>query len=131
MATTEEWVAAVAKIRGYVKTYLGLKSLNAKQQAALQTDLATLDKDLAALSASLQAAQPLSADQIWARFLDAEDAVLIAQGKPAGRDGAERGSVTRDEAIAIVNGLGIPGALETLAAAGYGFGPEPPAGTIA
>ena len=53
--TTQEWVAAVAKIRGYVKKYLGQKSLNAKQQAALQTDLATLDKDLAALAVSLQA----------------------------------------------------------------------------
>ena len=73
----------------------------------------------------------LSADAIWAKFLDAEDAVLIARGQPAGREGAERGAVSRDEALAIVAGLGIPDALDILASGGYGFGSEPPKGTIA
>ena len=34
---------------------------------------------------------PLTYDQETVIFLDAEDKLLIAQGKPAGRDGAERG----------------------------------------
>lgn len=60
--TTAEWVAAVAKMRKLVGVYLGLKSLNARQQAALQTDLVTLDKDLAGLGASLQASTQAATD---------------------------------------------------------------------
>ncbi len=69
--------------------------------------------------------------QIYAKFLDAADAVLIHEGKPHGRDGAERGSLTRDQCLAIVAGLGIPNALEILAAGGYSFGPAPAPATIA
>jgi hypothetical protein len=68
--TTAEWIAAVAKIRGYVKTYLGLKTLTPHQQESLQIDLGTLDKDLAELSASLQAADAWKAGQ---------DAAIAAQ----------------------------------------------------
>lgn len=54
--TTEEWVAAVAKMRKLVGVYLGLKTLNARQQKALAIDLKTLDTDLAGLGASLSKA---------------------------------------------------------------------------
>jgi hypothetical protein len=56
MAT--DFVAAVAKMRGYVGVYLAALAkgpLNAKQAASLETDLKTLDADLAALSTALSA----------------------------------------------------------------------------
>jgi hypothetical protein len=58
MAT--DFVAAVAKMRGYVGVYLAALAkgpLNAHQAASLETDLKTLDADLAALAVSLAAPQ--------------------------------------------------------------------------
>ena len=104
----------------------------AHQLAHVAADLATAAAPAAPLVVVVPASPAvLTADQVWAKFLDAEDAVLIARGQPAGREGAERGAVSRDEALAIVAGLGIPDALDILASGGYGFGPEPLKGTIA
>jgi len=129
MAT--DFVAAVAKMRGYVGVYLAALAkgpLDAKQAAALETDLKTLDADLVALGAALAAppkaaAVPTSAppaapatggpltqaqiDAAYLVFLDAEDVVLKAQGKPFGRDGAPRGALTPDEQIAIATQAGV------------------------
>jgi hypothetical protein len=43
----------------------------------------------------------LTHDEEYAVFLDAADAALVAAGKPAGRDGATRGSLTLGECIDI------------------------------
>ena len=51
-----DWIAAVKKMKGYVDTYLAIPNPTPKQKAALQTDLKTLDVDLAALAAAQQAA---------------------------------------------------------------------------
>lgn len=54
--TTAEAIAAVNRIRGYVKVYLNVKgSLSEHQRASLETDLGTLDKDLGELAESLDA----------------------------------------------------------------------------
>ncbi len=50
------WIAAIATMRKLVGVYLALGgNLNAKQAAALATDLATLDRDLKGLADSLAA----------------------------------------------------------------------------
>lgn len=50
----------------------------------------------------------LTYDEETVIFLDAEDKVLIAQGKPAGRDGAERGSLPLYTHIQMAEDLGLP-----------------------
>ena len=51
MASLETLVANVAKIAGFVKVYLKVPVLNARQKAALAKNLAQLDTNLAALLA--------------------------------------------------------------------------------
>lgn len=110
---------------------------NPHNTAALQRNLDLIETRLGAGSEPVVLNAPTTPvavptpAQLYAMFLDAADKVLIAEGKPAGRDGAERGSLTRDQCLAIVAGLGIPNALEILAAGGYTFGPAPAPGTIA
>lgn len=134
MAT--DWAAAVSRMRALVQVYLDALAkgpLNVKQAQSLATDLRTLDRDLAGLHAELDkpavnpAAPTTTFDQAYAKFLDAADAALIAAGKPAGRDGAERGAMTRDECIALAKSIGV---LDALGGPDF-FGPEPPAGTLA
>lgn len=61
----------------------------------------------------IAAAEPPEADwsgswnEAYARWLDAADEALIAAGKPAGRDGAERGALNREESIAIAKRIGV------------------------
>ena len=50
-ATLAELIANVASIRKLIGVYLAVKEPNAKQRAALATDLKQLDKNLAALAA--------------------------------------------------------------------------------
>ena len=63
--------------------------------------------------------------EAYDRWLDAADEVLIAAGKPAGRDGAERGSMNREESIALAKKIGVYDELEGL------WGPEPGPGVQA
>ena len=64
-------------------------------------------------------------DEAYARWLDAADEVLIAAGKPAGRDGAERGAMNREESIALAKKIGVYDELDGL------WGPEPGEGVSA
>jgi hypothetical protein len=50
MASFNEALANVIKIRGFIGIYLKVPTLNAKQKAALATNLAQLDKNLATLA---------------------------------------------------------------------------------
>lgn len=54
------------------------------------------------------------------RFIEGADELLIAQGKPAGHDGAERGSLTRKECVDLATELGV---LDELGGADF-FGPD-------
>jgi hypothetical protein len=63
--------------------------------------------------------------EAYDRWLDAADEVLIAAGKPAGREGAERGAMDREESIALAKKIGVYDELEGL------WGPEPGPGVSA
>jgi hypothetical protein len=63
--------------------------------------------------------------EAYDRWLDAADEVLIAAGKPAGRDGAERGAMDREESIALAKKIGVYDELDGL------WGPEPAEGVKA
>lgn len=123
--TTLQITADVAKMRGYIATYLNVPVLNDRQRAALATDLKTLDADLAQLEQSLKVATPISIDAPAAApsapadatltydeetpiFLDAEDELLKAEGKPYGRDGAERGALPLSVHIDLARKLNLP-----------------------
>jgi hypothetical protein len=67
-------------------------------------------------------------DEAYARWLDAADEALIAAGKPAGRDGAERGSLDRAESIAIAKRIGV---FDELGGDNGIWGPEPGPGVSA
>ena len=62
--------------------------------------------------------------EAYARFIEGADELLIAQGKPAGHDGEERGSLTRKECIDLATSLGV---LDELGGPNF-FGPELPGG---
>ena len=62
--------------------------------------------------------------EAYDRWLDAADEVLIAAGKPAGRDGAERGSMDREESIALAKKIGVYDELDGL------WGPETPGASL-
>ena len=51
MASLETLIGNVVTIRGFIGVYLKVPTLNARQKAALATNLAQLDKNLAALAA--------------------------------------------------------------------------------
>ena len=53
MATLEELIANVSKIRRFVGVYLDVKEPTPKQRDALRVDLVQLDRNLAALTAAL------------------------------------------------------------------------------
>lgn len=57
MATLTELIENVVSMRKLIGVYLGVPRLNTRQQAALQTDMKRLDKNLAALAAYV-AAEP-------------------------------------------------------------------------
>ena len=104
----------------------------AHQLAHVAADLSNLADPVSVRVAVIPPAPAvLSADQVYAKFLDAADAALLAAGKPAGRDGAERGALSRGQAASLIAGIG-PDALSILKAGGYDIlGPEPEAGTLA
>lgn len=56
MGQNDQILTNIAKMRGYIATYLGVKGpLNARQRAALQTDLKTLDNLLAQMADAVSA----------------------------------------------------------------------------
>ena len=91
------------------------------------TRLATDEGSEAALAVAGQAEEDWSGtwQEAYDRWLDAADEVLIAAGKPAGRDGAERGSMDREESIALAKKIGVYDELDGL------WGPEPGEGVKA
>ena len=93
MAT--DFVAAVAKMRGYVGVYLAALAkgpLNAHQAASLETDLKTLDADLAALATALSAPAPTPAEDFSVQPADPPEVVFDPSTWPplAGTPGTVR-----------------------------------------
>lgn len=67
-------------------------------------------------------------DEAYAKWLEAADAALIAAGKPAGHDGAERGALDRETSIALAKSIGV---FDELGGDNGLWGPPPDAGTLA
>lgn len=60
-----------------------------------------------ARSESYAAAHPSDADRQWAAFVAAQDERLVALGRPAGHDGAERGALPWQENRDLAESLGL------------------------
>jgi hypothetical protein len=123
MATLETLIENVVSIRKLIGVYLGVPKLNTRQQAALQTDLVRLDKNLAALAAYKPEEQVkvavavvgppvydhvLTYDEEHVIFINAEDPILESLGRPFGHDGAERGALPLDAHIELAEKLNLP-----------------------
>lgn len=129
-------IAAITKQVGSLQR-LAKAPPSVKRSDAIATNVSSLLAQVQelsgnAVSAVVRASIPAPSDpqtfaQALATFLDAEDKVLIERGLPHGRNGAERGAMSRDEHIALATSLGV---LEALGGPDF-FGPAPEPGVLA
>lgn len=101
---TAAWIAAVAKMRKLVGVYLALGGkLNARQAAALNTDLGTLDRDLAGLSESLQAVAFMGINHAEVPAAAQGDPMLVPTEANAGGQLVSKAAVMDAASIAAQN----------------------------